>query len=326
VLEKNLAAIEKGQWGLCFASGMAAMSTVFQSLRSGDRVVSSANCYGGTYRVLKRVFEQFGIESLFVDTNSLEAVEAAIDERTKLVLVESPTNPNLGLSDIAAVARITRARGVPLMVDNTFATPYLQQPLELGADLPHHSMTKYLGGPSDVVGGALVGREPQTYQRPKVIQNAYGAILSPFDSWLTLRGIKTLALRMERHCSNAMEVARFLARHEKVHKVYYPGLPQHPQHELAKRQMRAFGGIVSFDLGSLEAAKRFCSALSIAVLAESLGAVETLVNHPAIMTHASIPEADRVKSGITDGLLRISVGIEDVEDLLADFEAALKAV
>jgi cystathionine beta-lyase/cystathionine gamma-synthase len=325
-LEKNLAVLEKGEWGLCFASGMAAISTVIQSFRSGDRLVVSANCYGGTYRVLKRVFERFGIESVFVDTSVPELVAAAIDGNTRLVLVETPTNPNLGLTDIEAVAKVTRERGVLLMVDNTFATPYLQQPIELGADLVVHSMTKYLGGHSDSVGGALVGRDPDLRKNLAFIQNAYGAILSPFDSWLILRGIKTLAVRMERHCHNAIHVARFLAQSPKVHKVYYPGLPSHPQRDLAERQMRAFGGIVSFDLGSLEAAKRFAGALSIGMLAESLGAVETLINHPAIMTHASIPEADRIKSGITDGLLRISVGIEDVEDLQADFEAALKAV
>jgi cystathionine gamma-lyase len=326
MLEKNLAALEKGQWGLCFASGMAAFSTLVQSLRTGEKVVASANCYGGTYRVLKRVFENQGIESQFVDTASLGALEAAIDERTRLVLVETPTNPNLHLSDITAVSRITKARGVLLCVDNTFATPYLQQPLELGADLVVHSMTKYIGGHSDVVGGALVGRDAALYERLKFIQNAYGAILGPFDSWLTLRGIKTLAVRMERHCQSAMQVARFLARSPKVQKVYYPGLPEHPQRELAERQMRGFGGIVSFDLGSLDAARRFAASLQIAVLAESLGAVETLINHPAIMTHASIPEADRLESGITDGLLRISVGIEDVEDIVADLDSALKAV
>jgi cystathionine beta-lyase/cystathionine gamma-synthase len=325
-LEKNLAALEKGEWGLCFASGMAAISTVVQSFGAGDRIVASANCYGGTYRVLKRVFERFGIGSAFVDTSDPDTVAASLDERTRLVLLETPTNPNLALTDIAAVAKVTRDRGVLMMVDNTFATPFLQQPLELGADLVVHSTTKYLGGHSDSVGGAVVGRDPETYQTLKFIQNAYGAILSPFDSWLTLRGIKTLALRMERHCHNALLVARYLSQSHKVLKVYYPGLASHPQRELAERQMRAFGGIVSFDLGSMEAAKRFAAALSLGKLAESLGAVETLVNHPAIMTHASIPESERLKSGITDGLLRISVGIEDIEDLMADLEGALKAV
>jgi cystathionine beta-lyase/cystathionine gamma-synthase len=247
-LERNLAALEKGQWGLCFASGMAAMSTLFQSLRSGDRIVVTANCYGGTYRVLKRVFERFGLESAFVDTSAPQNVEAAVDGRTRLVLIETPTNPNLGLCDLAAVAGLTRARGVLLAVDNTFATPYLQQPLELGADLVIHSVTKYLGGHSDVVGGALVGRDPELRQRLAFIQNAYGAILSPFDSWLTLRGLKTLAVRMDRHCHNAMQIARFLAGSPKVQRVYYPGLPSHPGHDCARRQMRDFGGMISLSL------------------------------------------------------------------------------
>ncbi len=326
VLEQNLAALEKGTWGLCFASGMAAMSSLFQTLKCGEKVVASDNCYGGTYRVLRKVFAHQGIASEFVSTQDLEALEEAMDDSTRVVLVETPTNPNLGLSDIRAIADLIRGRQVILCVDNTFATPYLQRPLELGADLVIHSMTKYLGGHSDAMGGALIGLSPELRDKLAFIQNAHGAILSPFESWMILRGIKTLAVRMDRQCKSALEIAHYLEDHPKVQKVYFPGLKSHPQHDLALSQMQGFGGIVSFDTGSLDSATKFSAALKIGVLAESLGAVETLVNHPAIMTHGAIPEADRLRSGITAGLLRISVGLEDVEDLLADFAAGLDAM
>ncbi len=326
-MEHCLAALEGASEGVAFASGSAAMGAVFQTLlRPGDHVVAGQDVYGGTFRLLDKVMGPFGIQTSWVDTTDPDAVRAAIRPETKLLWLESPTNPLLQVSDLAALAAIARERGVLLGVDNTFATPVLQRPLALGADLVLHSSTKYLGGHSDVVGGVVLTNDGLLAERLRFHQNAYGAIPSPFDCFLVLRGVKTLPLRVERHADNALALARWLAEHPAVEQVHYPGLADHPQHELAARQMGGrFGGMISFVVrGGMEAAGRFLSSLRLFTLAESLGGVESLAEHPAVMTHGAIPRAQREARGIVDGLVRLSVGIEALEDLRADLASALE--
>lgn len=325
-LEANLATLEGGRYGFAFGSGLAAIGTVFQLLQAGDHVVCTDNVYGGTYRLADQVWKRFGLEFSFVDTSRLEVVEAAFRPATRLLLLESPTNPVLRLCDIAALSRAAHARGIRVAVDNTFMSPYFQRPLALGADLVLHSTTKYLNGHSDMVGGVVVVNDSALAERLGFLQNAAGAVPGPMDCWLVLRGVKTLALRMQQHDRNARELARRLATHPKVQRVHYPGLAAHPQHELACRQASGFGGIVSIELGSRENAATFMESLRVFALAESLGGVESLVCHPASMTHASVPAEDRQRLGITDGLVRLSVGIEDVEDLAHDIDSALDKV
>ncbi|MCZ6627599.1 MAG: cystathionine gamma-synthase [SAR324 cluster bacterium] len=327
-LEANLAALEGGRFGLCFASGMGAMDAVVRMLNAGDHVVACDDLYGGSYRLFTKVFARFGMEFSFVDMAEVSALEDAISPSTRMVWIETPTNPLLKVVDIRRLAEAARASGALVVVDNTFATPFLQQPLELGADVVVHSVTKYLGGHSDVIGGAAITNSEELAEKLAFVQNAVGAVPGPQDCFLVLRGLKTLHVRMERHCENAMRVAHYLEDNPRVGRVYYPGLPEHPQHELASRQMRDFGGMISFELAedSLEKAKRFCSATKVFSLAESLGGVESLVEHPAIMTHASIPKEVREANGLRDSLIRLSVGIEDIEDLLEDLEQALVAV
>jgi cystathionine gamma-lyase/cystathionine beta-lyase/cystathionine gamma-lyase/homocysteine desulfhydrase len=325
-LELNLAALEKGKRALAFASGMAAINAVFSMLKAGDHVVLSQNVYGGTFRLVDGILKNFGVEFTFLDTTDLRNVEAAMKASTRMLFIETPHNPVMTLTDIAGCAALCRKRGAKLVVDNTFMSPYWQNPIPLGADLVVHSTTKYLNGHSDSVGGAVVAAREEDGERLHFIQKSAGAILSPFDSWLVLRGIKTLAVRMERHEENARKVAAFLAAKPGIRKVNYPGLATHPQHELAKRQARGFGGMISFDLGGYAEAKAFLDALSLCALAESLGGVETLISHSASMTHASVPPDERRRIGVTDGLVRMSVGIEDVEDLIEDLSRGLAAV
>lgn len=326
-LQKCLAGLENGKHGFAFASGMAAISTLMTLFRSGDHVVSSNDVYGGTFRVFDKIFRNYGLEFTYVDTSNLAAVEAAITPKTKLIWVESPTNPMLKISDIAGIAAIAQKRGVIFGVDNTFMSPAAQRPLELGADIVMHSTTKYVGGHSDVVGGAMVVRRDDLAERIKFSQNAVGGTPGPFDSWLTLRGLKTLGLRMARHQENALTIARVLAKHPKVERVIYPGLPEHPGHELQKRQAAGFGGMISIYVrGDLEATKKFCRSTNLFFLAESLGGVESLIEHPAIMTHASVPAESRKALGIGDNFVRLSIGIEDVDDLIEDLTGALAAM
>ncbi len=325
-LEENFASLESGTSAHVFASGMAAITALCTMMKTGDHVVCSDNMYGGTTRLFNQVLVNYGLEFTYVDTSNAENVERAIRPSTKLVHIETPTNPMMALTDIRAVAEICHRHGVELSVDNTFMSPYFQRPIELGADLVMHSTTKFLNGHSDGLGGVLIGTKPQHAETFAFVQKCTGAILSPFECWLLLRGVKTLAVRMRQHDANGRKVAEWLDQHAKVKKVFYPGLPDHPQYELAKRQMAGFGSMLSFDLGSLAAANRMLKKVHICALAESLGGVETLISHPASMTHAAIGEEGRRKLGITDGLVRISVGIEDVEDILADLEQALDAV
>jgi cystathionine gamma-lyase len=323
-LETCLAALEEGERGLAFASGLAATTAVFAALlRPGDEVAASADLYGGTFRLLDKVFKPWGLNARYTDQSSPSAFEAIFTPKTKLVWIESPTNPLLQILDIAAIASVAHKHGAKLVVDNTFASPYLTQPLRLGADVVVHSTTKYLGGHSDVVGGAVVG--PKELLDPiKFYQNAAGGVPGPFDCYLTLRGLKTLAIRMDRHGANAAELAAWLVKQPQVDNVFYPGLPEHPGHAIAKKQMRNFGGMISMRLkGGADAAKRFFTRTKLFSLAESLGGVESLVCHPATMTHASIPVEDRVKRGVDDGLIRLSVGIEEVVDLREDLRRAL---
>lgn len=326
-LEANLASLEGGKHGLCFASGLAATSTVMQLFDSGAHVIACDDLYGGTFRLFDKVYRRHGFEFSYVDPAAgAAAVEAAIRPATKMVWVETPTNPMLKLCDIAAVAEVCQRRGLLLAVDNTFMTPFLQRPLELGADLVCHSMTKYLNGHSDVVGGCLVVKDDELRARLAFLQNAVGAVPSPMDSFLVLRGTKTLHIRMERHEHNARAIATWLASHPQVEKVIYPGLESHPQHALARKQQRGFGGMISFVLrGGLDESRKFLTACQIFTLAESLGGVESLIEHPAIMTHASIPADRRAALGIADGFIRLSVGIEDLSDLQADLERSFAA-
>ena len=326
-LEANLASLEGGVGGLCFASGLAATSTLLQMFDAGTHVVACDDLYGGTFRLFDKVYRRLGFEFSYVDpTGGAAAVKAALRPTTKLVWLETPTNPMLKLVDIAAVAEVCKQAGVLLAVDNTFMTPYNQRPLELGADIVAHSMTKYLNGHSDVVGGALIAKDKAVLDKLAFLQNASGAVISPMDSFLVMRGTKTLHIRMERHEQSARTIAAWLAKHPQVEKVIYPGLESHPQHALARKQAKGFGGMISFVLkGGLDNSRRFLSACQIFALAESLGGVESLIEHPAIMTHASIPAAHREKLGIVDGFIRLSVGIEDVSDLQADLERAFHA-
>lgn len=325
-LEQNLAALEGGRACYAFASGMAATNAVMTLLKAGDHVIVSDNTYGGTFRLFDKVLRNFGLEFSYVDAREPSNVEDAARAETRMVFIETPTNPVMSLVDIRAVSEITRRRGIRLVVDNTFMSPYFQRPLELGADIVVHSTTKYLNGHSDGVGGAAILNDEEDIARMAFIQNAAGAILSPMDSWLVMRGTKTLAVRMRQHDENGRLVAQFLAEHPRVQKIYYPGLKSHPQHELALRQMSGFGGMISFETGSLENAKRVLESVRICTLGESLGGVETLISHPATMTHASVPEGERNRLGITDGLVRVSVGIEDVEDIIADLDQALNKI
>jgi cystathionine gamma-lyase/cystathionine beta-lyase/cystathionine gamma-lyase/homocysteine desulfhydrase len=325
-LERNLAALEGGSQARCFASGMSAIAAVMNLLRSGDHVVASQNVYGGTYRLFEGLLRQFGLEFTWVDTSDLAAVERAVRPTTKMLYVETPTNPVLGLTDLAGASRIARKRKLKLVVDNTFMSPYFQQPIALGADIVVHSTTKYLNGHSDSVGGCVVTTTTADGERIGWLQNSVGAILSPMDSFLVLRGIKTLPIRMERHDATGRKIADWLGRQRKVHAVHYPGLKSHPQHALAKRQMSGFGGMIAFELGTLAAAKKFLGRLSLCALAESLGGVETLISHPATMTHGAVPKGERKRIGVTDGLVRISVGLEDADDLVADLKQALSSI
>ncbi|GEN33310.1 MULTISPECIES: bifunctional cystathionine gamma-lyase/homocysteine desulfhydrase [Aneurinibacillus] len=322
-VESYIADIEGGVRGFAFASGMAALSTIVMLFDAGDHFVVGDDVYGGTFRVLSKVFNRFGVEVTFVDTGDVEAIKAAIRPNTKAVLLESPSNPLLKVTDIAAVAEVTKEKGLLLVVDNTFMTPYWQNPLELGADIVFHSATKYLGGHSDVVAGLVVVKDEELGERMHFVQNSVGAVLGPQDSYYLLRGMKTLGVRMEEHEANARRIAEWLSQREDVKKVFYPGLKNHPGYDIAAKQARGFGGMISFDVGSLERANQVLSRVKIFTLAESLGAVESLISVPAQMTHASIPAERRAELGITDGLIRISVGIEDVEDLIEDLEQAL---
>lgn len=322
-LERNIAALEGGQHGFAFGSGLAALDTILKLLQSGDHVVVGSNIYGGSHRLMQRIYERFGIEFSFVDMRSIANIEAALRPTTRLLYCETPTNPMMFLTDLRAVGDLAQALGLLLAVDNTFATPILQRPLELGADIVMHSTTKYLNGHSDMVGGALVTSRDDLAERIGFIQNAAGGVPGPFDCWLALRGIKTLPLRMKAHCESAGVLATWLAARKDVQKVYYPGLPDHPQHELARRQMSGFGGMISLELGSLERARRVVEGTRLFALAESLGGVESLIGHPASMTHASVPKALRDEMGLTDSLVRLSVGIEDIGDLQADLDQAL---
>lgn len=323
-LQHALAAIENGKYGLAFASGLASIDALIKLLNPGDEVISTSDLYGGTYRLFTRVFEKYGIRFHFTDLQESASLEKLINKNTKLLWLETPTNPTLKIIDIEACAALAKKHGILTVVDNTFASPYLQRPLELGADIVMHSVTKYLGGHSDVIMGALVLNDDDLAEKLYFLQNASGAVPGPQDSFLVLRGIKTLHVRMQRHCENAREIAQFLNDHPQVKQVYWPGLVSHPNHEIARRQMKDFGGMLSFEMtGGIEKINPFLKKLRYFTLAESLGGIESLVGHPASMTHASIPAEERVKSGVTDTLIRLSVGIEDVEDLIADLQNAL---
>ena len=327
-LEKNLAALENGVDAICFGSGLAAQDAVIKLLKSGDEVLACNDLYGGSYRQMVNVFGNWGLKSRYIDMSDASVIEAAIGPDTKVIWIESPTNPMLNIIDIEAIAAVARKRGILTVVDNTFATPFLQNPLDLGADIVLHSATKYLGGHSDAIHGCLIVKDAELAQRLHYIQNATGAVPGPQDCFLILRGIKTLHLRMQRACENAEVIARYLAGHPAVAKVFWPGFESHPGHAIAKRQMRMFGGIVSFDLkNNTEAAARtVLSSTHLFSLAESLGGVESLIDHPATMTHGSIPREERLKVGLTDTLMRLSVGIEDAEDLVADLKNALASI
>lgn len=324
-LEKNLAAIENGTYGACFASGLAAIDCVIKMLNPGDEVISTHDLYGGSYRIFKTIFEKYGLVFHFVDMTDVQNIHDKVNQNTKLIWVETPTNPMMNIIDIEAAATVAKQCGALLCVDNTFATSYLQTPLDLGADIVMHSVTKYLGGHSDVIMGALVTKNESLAQEIYRIQNSSGAVTGPMDSFLVLRGIKTLHLRMDRHCENGEKVAHFLKDHPRINKVYWPGFPSHPNHGVASKQMRGFGGMISFTLkgNRLEDALQVVKKVRLFSLAESLGGVESLIGHPATMTHASIPKDEREKSGVVDSLIRLSVGIEDVTDLIDDLSQAL---
>src|SRR5579864_4653032 len=322
-LEQNLAALEAGTAARVFASGMAAINAIASTLKSGDHLVCGNDLYGGTPRLFNQVWADFGLEFSYVDTSDANNVERAIRKNTRMVYVETPTNPLMRLSDLATISQICRRKKAQLVVDNTFMSPYFQQPIALGADMVVHSTTKFLNGHSDGLGGVVVCTTPEQAEKLAFVQKAAGAILSPFECWLVLRGVKTLGIRMRQHDLNGRAVAEFLAHHKKVKKVFYPGLPNHPQHKLARRQMSGFGSMITFETGSLSNAKKMLKKVRVCSLGESLGGVETLISHPATMTHAALGEKGRRQIGITDGMVRISVGIEDVEDILADLNEAL---
>lgn len=324
-LERAFASLENGEYGLAFGSGLASIDAVMKLLKPGDEVISTNDLYGGTYRLFKQVFEKFGIKFHFIGMENAADIEQYVNQNTKLIWVETPTNPMLHIIDIQAIAEVSKKHNVLLAVDNTFATPYLQRPLDLGADIVMHSATKYLGGHSDVVMGALVVKDKELADKLYFIQNASGAVCGPQDSFLMLRGIKTLHVRMQRHCENGKKVAEYLAKHPKIEKVYWPGFEDHPNHEVAKKQMRDFGGMLSFTTknNDYSEAIKIVERLQIFTLAESLGGVESLAGHPASMTHASIPKEEREKTGVVDSLIRLSIGIEDIEDIIADLEQAI---
>ena len=325
-LEENLASLEGGIASRVFASGMAAINAICTMFKSGDHVVCGNNLYGGVPRLFNQVLADFGMEFTYVDTSDVKNVERAIRKNTRLVHVETPTNPLMALSDIAAISQVCGHKKIELVVDNTFMSPYFQQPIALGADMVVHSTTKFLNGHSDGLGGVVVCTKPEQAEKLAFVQKAAGAILSPFECWLVLRGVKTLAVRMEQHDRNGRFVAEFLSRHKKVKKVFYPGLPDHPQYELAQSQMSGFGSMIAFEMGSLSNAKKMLKKVRICSLGESLGGVETLISHPATMTHAAVGEKGRREIGITDGMVRISVGIENVEDIIDDLNEALGAI
>jgi cystathionine beta-lyase/cystathionine gamma-synthase len=324
-LEKNIAALEGAKFGYAFASGMAAIDTTLKLVKAGDHVILGDNTYGGTYRLFNRILTNYGIEFDLADTSNVHDLEKAFKPNTKMVFVETPTNPIMTLTDLKAVSDLAHANGAKVVCDNTFMSPYFQRPMEHGVDIVVHSTTKYLNGHSDSVGGFIALNDEKDAEWIGFVQNGIGAILSPFDSFLVLRGTKTLAVRMEAHDKNGRVIANFLAEHPSVQKVYYPGLTSHPQHELAKRQQTGFGGMVSFETGSLDNARKVLESVKLCTLGESLGGVESLISHPASMTHASVPADTRTRLGITDGLVRISVGIEDVEDIIEDLDQALTA-
>jgi len=327
VLEDNLAALEGGKYGVCYASGMSAVDAVFRMFKAGDHFVMSDDVYGGVTRLCNQILTKYGMTFTYVNTSDISNIEPAIQENTKMIWLETPTNPLLKVTDLEAVAQIGKKHNILTGVDNTFATPYLMRPLEMGIDIVLHSTTKYLSGHNQIIGGAVVTSDDHVYDELKLVQRSLGAIPSPFDCWLALSGIKTLPLRMDKHSENGMAVARFLEAHPKVSKVNYPGLESHLNHEVAKRQMKSFSGMISFELnGGIEAGKTLMNSVKMCYLAESLGAVETMVTHPASMTHAAVPREDRYARGLTDSLVRISVGIEAIEDIIADLEQALEKV
>ena len=325
-LESNLAALESGKYGACFGSGLAAIDCVIKMLNPGDEVISTNDLYGGSYRIFKTIFEKYGINFHFVDMVDVQNISNKINDKTKLIWIETPTNPMMNIIDVKSIVEIAKTKRIKVAVDNTFATPYLQRPLELGADIVMHSVTKYLGGHSDVVMGALVTNDESLAEEMYRIQNSSGAVCGPMDSFLVLRGVKTLHLRVQRHCENGEKVAHFLHNNSQVDQVYWPGFETHPNHEVAKEQMNGFGGMISFTLvgDSLDKAKSIVSKTKLFTLAESLGGVESLIGHPSTMTHASIPREERMKSGVLDSLIRLSVGIEDASDLIEDLENAFK--
>jgi len=325
-LERNIAVLEQGKAGFAFASGMAAITATLMLLKAGDHIIVTDNVYGGTYRLFTQVLTNLGMEFDFVDTSNLENIRAVVRPNTKMIFIETPTNPLLTLTDLRLTAAFCKESNFLMAVDNTFMSPYFQRPLGLGADIVIHSSTKYLNGHSDGVGGVMAVASAELGQKIAFIQNSAGAILAPFEAWLVLRGIKTLALRMQRHNENAVHIAEYLQHVKKVQHVYYPGLSTHPQYELAKKQCSGFGGMISFDVGSLERAKKVVESTKIFSLAESLGGVESLIGHPVTMTHASVPKEKRVKMGLTDGIVRLSVGVEDVEDLIGDLGYALDQI
>ena len=323
-LEVNVATLEKGKYGIAFSSGLAATNALTTLLKAGDHVIVSSNVYGGTYRLFELIMKDFGLDFSWVDTSNASNIEKAIRKNTKMIFVETPTNPMLILTDLEAVVKIAKENKLISVVDNTFMSPYFQNPLTFGIDIVLHSQTKYINGHSDVIGGILITNDSKIHDRMRYVQNAVGSVPSPFVCWLILRSTKTLAVRMERHNSNAMRIAKHLEKSSYIKKVYYPGLESHPQHSLAKKQMSGFGGMISVELGDVELAKKLLKNVKIFTLGESLGGVESLISHPASMTHASVPKAEREKYGFTDSLVRFSVGIEDVEDLIEDIEQAIK--
>ena len=327
VLENNLAALDSGKYGVSYASGLSAVDAVLRTLSSGDHVVSSDDVYGGVSRLFNRILSRFNLTFTYVDSSNADNVKSAIKPNTKLIWVETPTNPLLKVTDMEAIVAIGKAHNIPVAVDPTFATPALLRPLEFGVDLVVQSTTKYLSGHNQIIGGAVITNDPDYYEQLKFFQKSVGAVSSPFDCWLTLLGVKTLSVRMERHSESGMTVAKFLEEHPKVDRVSYPGLPSHPQHEVAKRQMSAYSGMITFELeGGLESGRTLMNSVELCSLAESLGAVETMITHPATMTHAEVPKEERDARGLTDGLVRISVGLEDVDDIIADLEQALDRV
>ena len=327
-LENNLAALENGKYGLCFGSGLAAVDCIIKLLKPGDEVISTNDLYGGTYRIFTKVFEELGIKFHFTGMNNLEKVSSLVNSNTKMIWTETPTNPMLNIIDIEELSKISKSNNLLLVVDNTFATPYLQTPIDLGADIVMHSLTKYMGGHSDVVMGAAICNDEKIAEKLYFLQNSCGGVPGPQDSFLVLRGIKTLHVRMQRHCENGKAIAAFLSKNSKVNNVFWPGFEQHPNHLVAKKQMRDFGGMISFDLNSnnLSDALKVVSNTKYFTLAESLGGVESLIGHPASMTHAAIPKEEREKTGVVDSLIRLSVGIEDIEDLISDLDQALSKI